>query len=162
MTLISFEGPSKSGKTTIYNEVIKHRPEYVEIKGPRLTDIGLRDWMEYVKWEHAIKKPIFDANPDAVFIANRAFSEAVYATNPDVRQAMLRVYGAYDDAFIVYVRASKDELLERGTHDAWRLDDVLRRYDVLLSSMDHVAVDTTDQSIGEAYDEVLEAIDSML
>lgn len=154
MTLISFEGPSKSGKTTIYNRVVENHPEFIEIVGPRLTAVGLQEWNSYVRWEHAIKKPIFDANPETTFICNRAFSEAIYATNENIRDGMKRLYGAYDDAAIVYVTADGDTLLDRGTHDAWRLLEILERYDELLSMFEHVEINTTNYTIDEAVDAV--------
>lgn len=154
MTLISFEGPSKSGKTTIYDRVVENHPEFVEIKGPRLSDVGLPEWSSYVRWEHAIKKPIFDANPETTFIANRAFSEAVYATNSQVRSGMKRLYGAYDDALIVYVTADPEDLIDRGTHDAWRLEEIIDRYNELLSSFEHFEINTSEFTIDEAADAV--------
>lgn len=159
--LVSFEGLSKSGKTTIYNRIVERNPSFVEIVGPRMPDVGMRDWDEYQKWEHAIKKPIYDANPETTFIANRAFSEAVYATDEATRQWMLRMYGAYDDAFIVFVHANREMLKERGSHDAAQYKTLVKRYNQLAGQMDHVMISTTDQTVQESVQEVEEALDEL-
>jgi hypothetical protein len=133
--LFAFEGPSCMGKTTVMNRLKDRNPEWVIVNGPNQADVGIGDmWMQSWQQEHRHKLPIYRDNPDTVFLANRPFSEAVYAYDEETRYECLRVAAVYEDAAqIMYFDAPDDVLEERGMTDPIPLSDVRSRYRKLTS-----------------------------
>lgn len=158
--LVSFEGLSKTGKTTVFKEIKQRHPEWVELVGPRMTDVGVNNWSEYQNWEHAIKKRILDANPQTMFIANRFFSEAAYTHLADQRNMLMRMYGAYDDACMIYFYATKDELRERESHDMWRCDEIIENYMSLAQCIPTYEVNTSSMDRKTSVERVEEYLNS--
>lgn len=161
MTVFSFEGPSRSGKTTVMDQVVERLKTAGEfpvarVEADSLPSRGIgEDWVKSVQEEHEHRKPIYDENPHIAFLCNRQFSEAAYAYDEHIRHDIVRLAQSYKDGHIVMVTASEEELKERGSKDEWRLLDVIYRYELLTEALPTKFVDTTEMTEDQAVEEVI-------
>lgn len=139
--LVSFEGVSKSGKSTVLDEVRELKPEWLIYKGASLIEVD--DWDAHVHVALRHFNELAKQNPENVIIVDRLFSDAVMEPDPRQSHNMRRKLMCMS-AHVVYIGASEDELLTRGTRDAWHLGSVLRRYEQVLDILPSARFDTTE------------------
>lgn len=178
MTLIVFEGASRSGKSTIRDKLIERNPEWVMWKGENLMRKGVGDsWIDYRERYHEALHRLYELNPENIIVADRGFTDCAYNSNIETREEFRRLAACYGDAKILYFypgylddvdgtvkpvhkEDGKRVLRERGTRDSPKLSTVLNEYEKLLSMFDytHINTDTLDEtaSVDMAEDKILQ------
>lgn len=155
MTLFSFEGPSRGGKTTTMDILLDRRPTWVEVTGPSLPERTSDDFCEAWRQEMTLRKPIFEANPQNVFLANRQFSEIAYTHSEEVKQYVKRTLAMWDDVHIIYLTANNDVLQDRHSPD---LAEIEEDYRPMLEAFPSKIINTDTQDPIDAANEVEEYI----
>lgn len=163
MTLFVFEGLSRSGKSTVCEALLERNPEWVFWRGENLMRKGPDDhWKNYQRRYHEGLHRLYELNPKNIIISDRAFSDTVYNPDPKFRTDMRRLVACYGDVYIVYFYPGhwgpssghqldgKDILSERGTRDAPRLDELMERYNDLLSMFPNFHVNTDEFDVEES------------
>lgn len=169
MTLVVLEGPSRSGKSTVRDALIERNPRWVLMKGENLMRKGFGDdWNDYQRRYHEALHRLYELNPENVIVADRAFTDAAYNSDPQIRDEMKRLYACYGDVYILFfapfgndIEAEDSEwytaldvaeeiLEERGSRDMPKYNDVMRRYRNLLKMFPHEIIDTESLSETDA------------
>lgn len=158
--LFSFEGPSRAGKTTTMELLRERRPDWIEVVGPSLPERESTDFCEAWRQEMLLRKPIFEANPENVFIANRQFSEIAYAHNDNVRAYVKRTLAMWEDVHIIYLTASDEELTERNSPDEAELAS--ERYQPILDAFPNVTINTEKHSPDEVATRVQQYVSGVM
>lgn len=169
MTLFILEGPSASGKSTVRDELIEKNPTWIRWKGENIMRKGPGEhWIEYQRRYHEALHRLYELNPENIIIADRAFTDCVYNSDAQMREEMRRLAACYGNAHILYFYPGKfdaskfdkghgadgqDVLMDRGTRDAYKLNDILERYTKLLSMFDHHHINTDVLDVEDAVDE---------
>jgi thymidylate kinase len=144
MTVFSFEGPSRAGKTTTMDLLREEHPEWIEVVGPSLPERTASNFCEAWRQEMQLRKPIFEANPENVFIANRQFSELAYTHKQEVRDYVKRTLAMWEDVHIIYLTASEDDLDERNSPDT--AETASNEYQPVLDAFPYVTIHTGKNS----------------
>lgn len=140
MTVFSFEGPSRAGKTTTMNILREEHPDWIEVVGPSLPERTASNFCEAWRQEMLLRKPIFEANPENVFIANRQFSELAYAHKSEVRDYVKRTLAMWEDVHIIYLTADDEALSERNSPDS--AEEAANEYQPVLDAFPNVTINT--------------------
>lgn len=168
MTLIVLEGLSASGKSTVRDALIERNPEWVMWKGENLMRKGMGDyWIDYQRRYHEALHRLYELNPDNVIIADRAFTDCVYNSDPQMRKEMRRLAACYGNAHILYFYPGKydtdevegranhaldgvDVLRQRGSRDMYKVQELMERYNKLLQMFDHSVINTAKRDVPES------------
>ena len=157
MTLIVLEGLSASGKSTIRDELLRRNPEWIKWKGENLMRKGPGDnWKEYQRRYHEALHRLYELNPENIIVADRAFSDFAYNSDPQFRQEMGRLYACYGNVHILYFTPCpwdddtffeaddkiREILQQRGSRDLPNAGHIRGRYKKLLQMFDHTMIDT--------------------
>lgn len=186
MTLIVLEGPSASGKSTVRDLLIDHNPEWVLWKGENLMRKGHGDaWNDYQRRYHEALHRLYELNPENVIVADRAFTDAVYNSDEQMREEMKRLIACYGDVYVLFFAPVTDEyahdelnaqnltkwtdaqkhvervLKERGSRDIPKLTEIWHRYRDVLQMFPHHIVNTYNQDEFASADEANEYIEAV-
>lgn len=158
MTVFSFEGPSRSGKTTTMDILRERHPEWIEVVGPSLPERTATDFKEAWRQEMVLRKPIFEANPDNVFVANRQFSEIAYGED-GVQSYVKRTLAMWEDVHIIYLTANSKALAERNSPDD--ADWAAEEYRPILDAFPNMTVNTDKHEPEEVANRVEDYVDEV-
>lgn len=159
MTIFCPEGLSKSGKSTVMDMLRENCPDWVFVKNFNMVQSGiLDDWLDEWYQYHKFGYLFANQNPDTVWFHDRFMTEAVYNPDPKVRQEVMRFGQGFKDMHILFFHPGKEELMDRGTGDAWRYEEVRERYDKLLESYPHTIIDTGDNTVEQSALDVVDYV----
>lgn len=152
MVLIAFEGQSKTGKSTLVENVKKRlekkNEKVIVMKGPGQINIpGAEQWKLYNHYMHAVLHRMQELNPNLIILGDRIFSEAVVGKRDT---ELLRRYLCYD-ALVINLSAEEEELKKRGTKETG-----CGSYGMLTSRFDSITIDTSLASIKQATDKIID------
>lgn len=116
MTLFSLEGPSRAGKTTVQEILTERHPGWVSFSGmsiPERSTDGKEEWRR----EMQFYRPVYEQNPENIFLVNRQFSELAYAHDEETRKYVKRTLAMWKDAHILWFYADDETLENRNSPD---------------------------------------------
>ena len=162
MTAFTFEGPSRAGKSTVVNILEERHPEWISFSGNSIPERASDHFEEEWRREMQFYRPVYEQNPENVFLVERQFSELAYAHNEDVRDYVKRTLAMWQDIHVIYFECGQDVLNERLSPDM--KDTVEDRYEALLASHPTKVVRTDQDDVGpqDTADEVEEYIQQVM